>query len=207
MSCPRPFLAFAALSAVSACGVDITASGTAVGNPTDMSGHVAPGASLGWESATARVSTVAFTDCAGAQEVRTIDADVDLLGGTSLEVPAGSWCRFGLAFASPLALSGATEGGDSFAFALVVDAVSVAAPRGISTDAGPFVFELGSPGWVSADDVAAGQPDSIRQSELVAALKSTSSLYRDPDGDGAVGDDERDEGREAGSDDDDDDDS
>lgn len=180
--------------ALGGCGLDWTSNGTAVGNPTDMAVHAAPSEGSSFTEAKTKVSTLSLATCAGETSVRTLEDDVDLLGRTALELPGGAWCSFTLTFAEPLGFSGQLQDGGEFAFSLVVESLEVVAEADVSTDEGPFVFEVGAPDWLTTSDLEklaeGGANANGVITSLLAHLPAQSALYYD-DGDGQISDAER----------------
>lgn len=171
------------------CTTGYTPGGTAVGNPTDLTAHVAPATEATVEQATARVSTLSTVTCDGARTTRTIASDVDLLGRSKLELPAGSWCGLELTFESPLVLSGRTLAGEAFTVSLAIDTLALGSTTAFSTDTGSFLVELGAPGWLDAK--AATSPGSSSERELTDAILALSQLFVDTRADGSLDDAER----------------
>lgn len=175
-----------------ACIVD-PSQGTAVGNPTGLDVQTAPGTSIGFTSASAKVTSATQTACDGSVTTIAVNQQVDLLGGTRLTLGKSSFCALALQFGSPLSMTG-TGSGHVASLNLTVPEVKVS-----STEIKPgiFVLELGTPGWVdlldsdlSKGDVTVTEGDP-RHSALVAAILHQSSLFTDDDEDGKVEDRER----------------
>jgi hypothetical protein len=141
---------------------------------------------------------------------------VDLLDPRRERVPVGPWCGLDLVVPGPLVAVGRV-GSDGPTISLrvaladlavvedvVLGAIEVtetpAASGGIDTraEAVPLVVELGGVGWTSAlDGLAADvvvEPGLPAHDALRDALLTGSSVWRDADRDGQVGDDERAEG-------------
>lgn len=194
-----PSLLLVPLASLAGCEIDFTQAGTAVGNPTDMASHVAQAQGLDYTGASARVSTLSAGTCAGQTTVYTLAETVDLLGATSIPVPAGAWCSFTLTFESPVTLTGTSPSSGPFSLSLAVRAVTVKSATPVVTDDGPLVLELGTPGWLTEADLdptgPGGAVDNPTLIKLEGTIASASTLFHDHDEDGVVDPEERDEGR------------
>jgi hypothetical protein len=90
--------------------------------------------------------------------------------------------------------SGVLQDGGQFAFSLVVAELEVVADADVSTDVGPFLFEVGAPDWLTTSDLEklteGGADANGVTTSLLAHLPAQSALYLD-DGDGQLSDAER----------------
>lgn len=193
----RPTVILLLLGSVG-CNLDFNPAGTAVGNPTDMSGHLAEAKGLTYTSSSARVATLSVATCTGETSVSTVGETIDLLGAVSIPVPAGSWCTFMVEFESPVAVVGTDSRGAPFSLSLAVRTVTVQAATPVVTDGGALILELAANGWLTSHDVdlsgVGGAVDDETRIRLETAIAAGSALYKDLDGDGAVSRTERDEG-------------
>lgn len=143
-------------------------------------------------------------------------AGVDLLDPRRQRVPVGPWCGLDLVVPGPLVAVG-RRGVDGPGIQLRVELADLSVLEDVvlgaielterPTEAGgtetraeavPLVVELGGDGWLSALDGLASdalvEPDAPIHDAIRDALIAGSSLWRDVDRDGEVGDEERDAG-------------
>lgn len=169
-----------------ACLPDNPDGGTAVGNPTGMTAQTAAPADLSLERARAPVAGIELADCAGGGRSLQIGGEVDLLGGTLVEVPEGRWCGLRVVFDGEVALDG-SAGATPLSVRLQVAEVALTTTDA-EVDAGSWILELGSPGWLSTADIGSDgllDPSSAEHATVAAAFVAGSRVVVD-DGDGLV---------------------
>ena len=164
--------------------------GTAVGNPTGMSVTTAGGTDVLITSGSSTVSQVQQASCTqDSVLVQPIGKEVSLVAG-SLPLTAGDWCTVRVSFSAPLRWE--AQGPESrLHMALSVPELVVPMQMPVQ---GPYVLELGYPGWVDGllvnDQDVTVQPGSADYDRLVAAL-AQSRLYQDLNRNGAVDSEDR----------------
>lgn len=184
------------ISLLAGCPIENNPNGTAVGNPTGMAFTAAPATEFTYTSASVKVDAVNFTACAGGVTPVAVGETVDLLEGTDLTAPAGTWCTVEVAFADVVHLVGTSSAGFTGELLLDVGRVRFANAGGFVVDANPIAAELGEPGWfdpalIGADTEDVVVVDGALAGLLVAEVRSRSALFGDSDGDGVISDAER----------------
>ncbi len=175
-----------------------TRSGTSVGNPTVVGLTAGRTDGLSLEAGRIVIDTVVLEDCAGGSVEIDVGRSIALFEDT-IEIPEGSWCTQTITTSGPLNMEGSWREGT---YTILVDApeIFLSGRWDVETEAA-FVVELGRAQWLSSvlpefevpGEVMIGL-DHAAQANLSNLLERASALFPDGDGDGQVGDDER-EGR------------
>jgi len=144
----------------------------------------------------------------GDGDTQSLVSDDTVAFGTSIEVPVGSWCSIRMEAEGAVTFDFLvdSEGVGEYAIDLDFGEVELAVEGGGAfsvAEEQAFVFELGSPGWLDADDLEFDAEDDLVEDEALLAdladvVTDYSGLFEDSDGDGAVDGDERDSGAVAG---------
>lgn len=180
--------------------------GTSVGNPTELTGRLAPNSDLIIDSAQVALGVASFTNGQGGVEDVDLAVTVDLLDGGSLEMPELEWVSLELFFASPMELHGSTSGDAEASVTIAVESLFLTSSAdAVIFDGGAYVLELGNPGWLDAESIDYDpdegllvEPGSAEHDTLAGLVRYSSSLAEDQDSDGEVSDDERDAAVAAG---------
>jgi len=177
---------------------------TVVGNPPDASmeagdavSSVAAGDGATARTVTTEEVTITLLGCEDEEVSLTASGGIDLVG-LEFELPGGEWCELAVDLPSEVVVEGDGDEGGTFAFTLSPGAITMEASEVLAIDGDAFVLELGSPGWLSAEQLGL-QPDEAIEVEvdhpayplLSAAFTERSGLYADADADGEVGEEER----------------
>ena len=189
--------------------------GTSVGNPGRLAMTAAPGTEVTFSGGSVPVGRMTLAPCGDVATPSLVSDDV-VAFGASIEMPVGSWCSIRMEAQGPVTFDFRvdSEGVGEYAIELDLGEVELAVEGGGAfsvAEGQAFVFELGSPGWLDADDLEFDAEDNLVQDEalltdLAEVVTNYSGLFEDSDGDGVVDDDERDSGAVAGLGDEDDDD-
>lgn len=180
---------FVGLLLASACHDE--RSGVSIGNPNKntLLRVAPPGDGLELDAAEVQVVGIVLVGPEG--ETRTDPpSDRDVLAGVDLGLPAGAWTAVELELRDAFLVTG-TDRGARLDLALEVPEVAVSATRLPFELGEPHVFELGFPGWLSAEQVGwmAGDEHVVRRSDpehdrLVELVTERSALLVDADGNG-----------------------
>lgn len=187
-----------------ACTTEGGRQGTVVGNPGDSAARLAPlGEGLSVDVARLQLGELWLDDCEGGVEEVQIGREVDLIADeVAWQIPAGTWCRFGLALASPLYLAGTGPEGHHFEVNpkggwIELDSFD----EGVVVDGGSYLFEMAEPGWLSVELLDLENQEEVvvdQNHPLIDAVSDQvafhSALFRDPDADGTLAEEERAEG-------------
>ncbi len=181
--------------------------GTAVGNPGVVAFALGETVNMDVEFAEASAGWVGVRGC-GVDEEQAIEREeptIPLDGEVAFELPLGTWCTLML---DDLQVYFEGHHGDAedgeFMIGLNLGAIQVNAGSfdgfTVGADQG-FVLELGSPGWVAAEDIGLEPNNEVAiddQSPLhepvALAMLETTALYADPNTDSVVSEEERDAG-------------
>jgi len=196
----RKLLQLGVLVSLGAC--DGSWGGTSVGNPGKMTGVVGPAPDVSLDYADTWVERVEFTDCDGQISSKNVNAVVDLIFGFNVVAPGGEICGAQLIGDGYVYVTGQTMGsGEIFTAYLQTDGqLEVASNYGVFVDGQDFVLELGAPGWLdeetldlqfSGEEIIETDPRAVTLAERIV---EDIALFEDPDGDGQVSDNERDDG-------------
>lgn len=177
-------------------------SGTSVGNPGKTYLTVArTGDGLTFDTASAEGISVHVIGCDEAQIPVLAAADTaPLLDGDALPVPAGTWCGLAVDLTTFVA-AGAGPEDDTFTVTLAPAAITLWVEQPEIVDETDYVLELGTPGWLTAEDLPAPgdggvsniTPESEIGTVLALDLAESSAWYAD-DGDGVLDETERSRG-------------
>ena len=191
-----------------------THDGTAVGNPGVVAFALGELDGIDVHAAEAGAMSAAVQSCGGATtEDLELAEPIPLDGDVAFDLPQGTWCSLlidGLELGMEGQHSDAPSEDDGLLFMMLsVGDLAVSAPTfdGFTVTADEaFVLELGSPGWLGADDVALEAEseviidgDSALHTGIVELIVDQSALYEDPNTDSVVNDEERDTGATAES--------
>jgi hypothetical protein len=185
------------------CGCTQPFSGTVVGNPGQNALRVASGRDVETESAVVGVDVVRWSDCDGEGVDITWDFDVNLLTNRGLQAPRGTWCEVQVVFDTPMLLEGVLDlDGEPHPVSLEVelDSAVVRSATGFEITRVPIVLELGFPDWFGIADLTERDggfglhPGDEAHDRLRAVVAVASGMYEDPDADGELGTEEREEG-------------
>ncbi len=161
--------------------------GIAIGNPPSVTARLAPVDGAQGTAARMHVSEVTAGCGAELSMISDIGA-IDLLGANELPVPSAEACVLSIGASSALELAFLRDDGTHVQGALDIGTLSLMSDEGVELT-GSWVFELGAPGWLSADMLdgeAPLAPGSETYGLVVAALRSGSGLFADLDEDGQV---------------------
>lgn len=169
--------------------------GIAIGNPPSVAARLAP--VEGARVTTARMHVSEVTAGCGAQlGVITDVGAVDLLANNTLPMPSAEACVVSVGASSALELAFWRDDGAQIQGAIDVGTLSLMGEEQVALT-GSWVFELGSPGWLSEDMLDGPSPlapGSETYGLIIAALRSGSSLFADLDEDGQISATERADG-------------
>lgn len=154
--------------------------------------RLAPALGVQTIDATTLLGDFRYADCDEQPFDFAGGSNVDLRGGTLVQLQPGEWCGMQVSLQQPISASGVTHGGIAWNMTLDVDLVAVGdgKPFTIVEDR-YYVFELGFPEWFRANDL---QPQDTAvtsvtidashpsHADLVQAIALASALYQDPDG-------------------------
>jgi len=196
---PLPLLLPLALLLAGACTVRVPDHGTFVGNPGTARIRAAPPKGLSITSVQLSDGSLLPTDCDGQ------DGEIIPLQGVDLQaeiaLPEGEWCGLAFSLAGDTFVFADGEQGGTLEAPLDVARISLASPTPVDLGAQAWVVELGSPLWLSAEDVGLEpdqdlvlDPHSPPAEQAAARVGTESSLFADTDRDGQVGESERDAG-------------
>ena len=181
--------------------------GTSVGNPGRLAMTAAPGTEVTFSGGSVPVGRMTLAPCGDGDTPSLVSDDV-VAFGASIEVPVGSWCSIRMETEGPATFDFLvdSEGVREYAIGLDFGEVELAVEGGGAfsvAEGQAFVFELGSPGWLDADDLEFDADDDLVEDEALLAdladvVTDYSGLFADSDGDGVVDGDERDSGAVAG---------
>ena len=202
------FRLFSLMSLIGGCRSSTTSDeGTVVGNPGDSAMRVAEPADGEIERASVFVDYFSWIGCNGEDTDIEVDEQIDLMGTHHIEIPAGRWCEAWAVLSGPLEMVTEpmeTDFGEDEAYivlSLDVEAVALYGEDGWVIDAETTVLELGHPGWFSVDDLWDGSSSELLvdrehpdHEQLTGKIFDGSALFEDPDSDGEVSDEERDNG-------------
>ena len=197
-------------SALPGCGSEEPGDcGIYVGNPAECSElafQVAGIDGVVYDSGQFAVVSTIRVGCDDSSELIETDPPeptVDLLGASTLLLPAGDYC--GLAFGvegGEMSLSGHTvEGEATFDIALQMERVVVRRAEPIELEGQDLVLELAEPGWVDLDtlNLEPGSHTSIRSSSpaataIVTQFEEHSALFTELTVDRTIDESERSSG-------------
>lgn len=174
--------------------------GTSVGNPTMVAVRLAPAGDLEFTEVRADIAGIVLESCAGGLEEAPFDANMDLMHAPGVAIPAGNWCEMALLFASPVLVHAEGVNGGSLQMDLDVEESWVGHPQGLWIDDNTLVWELGGPGWTSAEmlgieegvDLQFGTETPESQG-LSGVLVESAALWFDDDANGHLDELEREE--------------
>lgn len=182
---------FRTLLLLSLFGCNDGDSGVSVGNPNkDTLLRIGPpGDDITLDLATVGVASIVLVGADGEVSVDP-PSETDVLAGVTLDLPAGDWMSVSLGLTGALTLVG-LDGEGVVDVQLSVPEVSVVAMREAIELGEPHVFELGFPGWLSAEEVGWGRgtdhivrEGDVEHDVLVGFVSERSALHADLDGDG-----------------------
>jgi hypothetical protein len=181
--------------------------GTVVGNPGDSAMRIAQGSDGEIERASVSVDHFSWIGCDGEGTDVEVDEEFDLMGTHHIEIPAGKWCEAWAVLSGPLEMvavpteSDLGEDEPFIVLSLEVEAVALYGEDGWVIDGDTTVLELGHPGWFSVDALWDGSspdvfvdPEHPDHEHLTGEIFDGSALFEDPDSDGEVSDEERENG-------------
>jgi hypothetical protein len=187
-----------ALLPLIACRPTEPVSGTAVGNPNGMSAAGASGTGLTWTLGRLDLRGVSLEACTdGALRVVGVNDSLDLLAPRPLPLPEGDWCALAILGGSTVHLQGDAAEGATVSLSLELNDLRFEA----DLEGSDLLVELGSPGWISADDLWLEPGEALvigSTSEwhdyLAGDLVDQSALFVDADHDGLLSEAERSSG-------------
>lgn len=208
-----------------ACQVDVDVdaperSGIAIGNPPSKDETalarvtVADGIDVEMVDFDVAIQAMYLEDCDGlGQRIDVPTGTVLSLDGSTLQIPVGTWCGIAV-MPSPRAarLRGLVAGRGRFRFENPLGRIGMFSREGIDlTVDDTLVLELAEPGWLVSDDFdvrdnqeqAIGGEDCLDDvlcDRIRRGLMNRAGLFRDPDRNGEVDDNERDRGSDAAGD-------
>lgn len=194
---------FPILLALMACSdPDDVENGTVVGNPGETAFRVADGDGFETVGARVGVESMVWVACDGTLQEENVDQVIDLTDeDQAFAIPNGVWCAAALVLYDSVELDIAVGGEERFTVVVEVELIEVWNEDGFEIDGDQTVFELGNPGWLSAEDVEnaewleefEGDERSVMVVDDAIAfdLAGGSGLFADTDGDGFLADNER----------------
>ncbi len=192
---------------------DDTHDGTAVGNPGVVAFALGETVDMDVDFAEASAGWVGVRACGTDEEqaIQREDPMIPLDEQIAFELPLGTWCTLMLddlqVYLEGHHGDAEPPDGGEFMIGLNLGATQVNAGTfdgfTVSADQG-FVFELGSPGWVAAEDIGLDPDNEVAIDDqaplhepVALAMLDRSALYSDPNTDSVVSEEERDAGAAA----------
>lgn len=175
-------------------------SGTSVGNPGKNVFRLAPTPGLDVDVAEAGELSFELVSCDGTAEAPPTETTIDLVTSEPVSFSGFEWCAV-VFTAGELRVSGAATDGEPRPFDLTLAppfplTLWTGAP--IAVDGESFVLELGTPGWITAEDLGVEgltvSPESELHDLLLLPLLDGTAWYLDDDDDGELVAAERDAG-------------
>ena len=188
------------LTALLGCRPENAYEGIAVGNPGTVKTRIAPAEGLTFLGAYVWAE-LRLEGCDGSARVLGEHVGLDLIAGTSIEVPDGRWCALSAVPADLVTVIAASEAGGIAQIYLDISTIEVRSEEGFAIDDSALLMEFSSPDWVTDTDLGIEDGDEVIFKEetdaalhgtLVARFEAESTLLEDVDLDGEVsGEDEQ----------------
>ena len=186
-----------ALLALLGCEPEGPREGTYVGNPGNKVTRIAAPVDLEVEEASTEAATITWIGCDGAREVVLDGEELDLLGGTDVEVPGLRLCGLEVVFDEPIQIAGPAQGEAAGPFTVWLQPrtpITLWGAAPLEIDGEPFVLELGTPEWLRLElgpEENVFEENSDVSGELAGVIVESSALFFDDDADGEVSPAER----------------
>jgi len=177
-----------------------TDQGTIVGNPGDSMVRVAPTSDVDLVEAFALIDGIELVPCEGEMVSVDLDEEFDLLAPEVIELPTGAWCELNVIWGDSLYFDGDGADNNSFELDLSVDETLTEGDIEITSDE-TYIIEIGHPDWLSVASLGLQADEQLyigdgdpQHDELADDVVSTSGVFHDPNADGQIDDEERDQG-------------
>jgi len=177
--------------------------GTAVGNPGEARLTMGENDDFTWTNAWANLDSLTAIDCEGNEEVVDLGEEFSFLDEDVLPLPAGTFCEFDLRFDGALTVQGETSPTTTFTMELDIpdDIATLYTETGLQIDETASIFEVSSPNVLTVEELDLEEdtentltPTMGVSIQFASTVAYRSSLWLDDDEDGALSDEERDEG-------------